>query len=167
MTDQDLKKLNRKELLELLLKQSQELEAVEAKLSAAEAALADRKLNIDKAGSIAEASLQLSGIFEAAQNACRQYTENIESLSLRQEEQCSRIERESREQAEALVAEAEERSRKLEEDTRIRCQEMLDKAQAESQACWDELSARLQAFSDEHDELQRLLSALGQRKADA
>lgn len=161
--DQDLKKLNRRELLELLLKQGTEIQTLQGKLRKAESALADRQLRIDQAGSIAEASLQLSGIFEAAQAACRQYTENIEQLSSRQEELCGRMERESRERAAAIVAEAEERSAILERDTQQRCQAMLEKAEAESQAYWDEVSSRLQAFSAEHAELRQLLSIMDRR----
>lgn len=166
MTDQDLKKLNRRELLELLLKQSTEIEALQEQLRRSEAALADRRLRIDQAGSIAEASLQLSGIFEAAQTACQQYTENIQQLNQRQEELCARMERKSREQAAAIVAEAEEKSRQLEQDTQTRCRELLEQAEAESRAYWDTVSAKLQAFSDEHAELQRLLSVVGPRKSD-
>ena len=33
---------------------------------------------IEKAGSLAEAALQLNSVFEAAQNACAQYTQNIQ-----------------------------------------------------------------------------------------
>lgn len=163
--EQDLKKLNRRELLELLLRQSTEIQALQDKLRKTEAALADRRLQLDQAGSIAEASLQLSGIFEAAQEACRQYTENIEQLSHRQEEVCARMDRESRERAAAIVAEAEARSAQLEQDAQQRCQAMLEKAEAESQAYWDEVSSRLQAFSAEHAELRQLLSIMDRRGA--
>lgn len=167
MTDQDLKKLNRRELLELLLKQSTEIQSLQEQLRRSEAALADRRLRIDQAGSIAEASLQLNGIFEAAQAACQQYTENIQQLSQRQEELCARMDRESRERAAAIVAEAEEKSRQLEQETQTHCQQLLAQAEAESQAYWDEVSAKLQAFSDEHAELQRLLSVVAPRKGGA
>ena len=67
MTDNDVKKLSRKDLLEMLIDQSREIESLRAKLSEAEAALKKREIAIDKAGSIAEASLLLNGVFEAAQ----------------------------------------------------------------------------------------------------
>lgn len=66
MTDNDLKKLNRTELLELLVEQSKRIYQLQAQLDEANRKLADRQLEIDKAGSIAEASLRLNGVFQAA-----------------------------------------------------------------------------------------------------
>lgn len=73
----DLRKLGRKEMLEMLIEQGEELEELKSKLATTEAALADKNIAITEAGSIAEAALRLNGVFEAAENACRQYIENI------------------------------------------------------------------------------------------
>ncbi len=85
MTAKELKKLRRVDLLNILLAQSQEIDRLREKLRETEAALQDKTLMIDNAGSIAEASLQLSGIFHAAELACQQYTDNIRLLNERQE----------------------------------------------------------------------------------
>ena len=77
MTDQELRKLSRKDLLELLLAQSRERDALRTELEQARAALRDRQLHIEQAGSIAEAALRLNGVFEAAQAAAQQYLDNI------------------------------------------------------------------------------------------
>ena len=58
MTEKELSRLNRKELLEILLELSKENQELREKLKVAESALNDRKIKIDAAGSIAEASLQ-------------------------------------------------------------------------------------------------------------
>ena len=62
-TDRDLKRLTRAELLELLLEQSKEIDRLRDELDAANRQLDERQIVIDRAGSIAEAALQLSGIF--------------------------------------------------------------------------------------------------------
>ena len=36
---------------------------------------------LEQVGSITEASLQLNGVFEAAQKACEQYLENVQRLA--------------------------------------------------------------------------------------
>lgn len=77
MTDRELKKLNRRELLELLIEQERELERLQAVLQKAEERTQSREIKIDKAGSIAEAALMLNGVFEAAQAAADQYLDNI------------------------------------------------------------------------------------------
>ena len=92
MTDNDLKKLNRTELLELLVEQSKKIDQLQAQLDEANRKLADRQIEIDKAGSIAEASLRLSGVFQAAEEAAEQYLENIRRLSGEQEKVCARME---------------------------------------------------------------------------
>ena len=63
MTDNELKKLNRTELLELLVEQSKRIDELQSRLDEAEAKLAERQILLDKAGSIAEASLRLNGVF--------------------------------------------------------------------------------------------------------
>ena len=82
MTRKELRRLSRAELLEMLIQQEEELNACKEQLARAQAELESRQIKISNAGSIAEAALQLSGIFEAAQRACELYTANIrESVS--------------------------------------------------------------------------------------
>ena len=161
MTDKELKRLSRGELLEMLIQQSKELERLRKQLDAAESALQNREIAITNAGSIAEAALQLNGVFTAAQDACQQYMENICHLSQNQERICAQRDAESQAEAKRIVEEARKESEAQEHETRMMCAEMVTKAKAESQAYWDEVSRRLVAFSTEHAELQQLLSAVG------
>ena len=161
MTDKELKRLSRGELLEMLIQQSKELERLRKQLDAAQTALQNREIAITNAGSIAEAALQLNGVFTAAQDACQQYMENICHLSQNQERICAQRYAESQAEAKRIVEEARKESEALEHETRMMCAEMVTKAKAESQAYWDEVSRRLVAFSTEHAELQQLLSAVG------
>ena len=87
MAGYDLKKLNRKQLLELLLRQTEKVEALENQVSELEKQLEDKTHVQQEIGSIAEASLKLNGVFEAAEAAAAQYLENIRALSGDQEEQ--------------------------------------------------------------------------------
>ena len=77
MTDKELKKLSRAELLEMLLAQSKEKQRLEEELAEARKKLEDREIRIAESGSLAEAALKLNGVFEAAQAAADQYLENI------------------------------------------------------------------------------------------
>lgn len=81
MTEKELKHLNRAELLELLLAQMEENEKLKKRLQKAQAALKDRRIEIEDAGTLAEAALRLNGIFEAADRAARQYLENVRRVS--------------------------------------------------------------------------------------
>lgn len=72
-----LKKLSRQDLLEMLIAEEKRIEALEKELEEARAELANRRIQIETSGSIAEAALKLNGIFEAAQAAADQYLENL------------------------------------------------------------------------------------------
>ena len=73
MTEKDLKKLNRYQLLEMLIIQTERADELEAQLKAAEKQLEERELTMSSLGSIAEASLQLGDVFKAAQKAADIY----------------------------------------------------------------------------------------------
>ena len=77
MTNQQLKKLRREELLRMLLELEQENEALAKENRLLRKELQSREIAIKEAGSLAEAALQLSGVFEAAQEAADLYLENV------------------------------------------------------------------------------------------
>ena len=77
MTNKELKRLTRAELLEMLLIQSKEKQRLEEELREARKSLEDRRITAAESGSIAEAALKLNGVFEAAQKAADQYLENV------------------------------------------------------------------------------------------
>lgn len=77
MTEKELQKLNRAELLELFLEQCRRNEALEKELAEVKAQLEEKNLKIEQAGSLAEASLALTNVFEEAQKAADLYLENI------------------------------------------------------------------------------------------
>ena len=113
MTDKELRKLNRRELLQLMLDQGKEtlelrqsLEETCAELETLqsnyerlkkrldqkdiqirqltetlEAERTKREIELEEAGSIAEAALRLNGVFEAAQAAAEQYLYNVRLAS--------------------------------------------------------------------------------------
>lgn len=135
MNERDLKKLGRSDLLEILLEQSRELDECRAQLERANQRLAEREIALTKSGSIAEAALQLNGVFEAAENACAQYMDNIKNMSSRQEEICAR----------------------MEEETRIKCEKMLADAQRQSDAYWELVNSKVEQLLDAHKYLRHLL----------
>ena len=74
-----LKKLKRSELLEIVLAQSEEIERLRAELAEKEAQLQDRCIAIEQSGSLAEASLKLTRVFEEAQKAADLYMANVKA----------------------------------------------------------------------------------------
>ena len=143
MTDRELQKLKRVELLQLLVEQSRELDALRRELEETKKQLADRELHMQEAGSIAEASMQLNGVFEAAQRAADQYLESIRYQSEHVEEKCAALEAATRLRCEQRVKEAEA---------------TVQQAQKDSDECWRDVKGKLEGFLQQQTALQGLLS---------
>lgn len=78
MTEKELRRLSRAELLEMLLAQTEENRQLKRELKEARDALSNRQIAIEESGTMAEAALKLNGVFEAADRAVQQYLENME-----------------------------------------------------------------------------------------
>lgn len=73
MTNKELRKLSRAELIDILFELQTQNENLTAENRELAAQLESRQLQITEAGSIAEAALPAHGVFEAAQAAAEQY----------------------------------------------------------------------------------------------
>ena len=73
----DLAKMKKKDLLEIMLAQSKEIDSLRAQVAELEAKLANREFEFEKIGSIAEASLAVTDIFKEAEKAAMIYLNNI------------------------------------------------------------------------------------------
>ncbi len=85
MTEKEIKKLSRLELLDILVEQGKENDELKRKLEAANKELDERKIRVQDAGTLAEASLRLNSIFDGADKAAEDYLENIKKQSQEQE----------------------------------------------------------------------------------
>lgn len=159
MTDRELKKLNRRDLMQLLLDQSKQMQDLRTRLAATEAALQDKTLKISQAGSIAQAALQLNGVFEAAEAACQQYTLNMQKLSQEQDVIRARMEEENRAKADAILAQAQQEKEEMRRKTQAECDAMLAQAREASQQYWDDVATKLQMLTNTGADLQCLLNA--------
>ena len=133
MTDRELRKASRRELLQLLVEEKRENDMLRDQLQQLRQQLDKRQLQLDQSGTLAEAALKLSGIFDAAESACQYYTENIRTLSARQEEIC----------------------RKMEQETRDKCDRMLEQARQMSRVYWDEYTEKCSRYMKSMEDAQR------------
>ena len=79
MKEKQLRKLKRIELYEIMLAQADEIDRLKTELAQAEAELADKRIKIAEAGSLAQASLQLTKVFQEAQKTADLYLTNIKA----------------------------------------------------------------------------------------
>lgn len=93
MTEKELKKLSRIELLELLIEQTERCEELERKLAEAEQEINNQTLNVKEVGTLAEACLQVNKVFLAADAAAKQYLANIKVYDEKKKEMLAETER--------------------------------------------------------------------------
>ena len=146
MTDKELKRMSRAELLQMLITQVEENQSLQARLEAAETQLKDRSLAVSETGTMAEAALSLNGVFQTADAAAQQYLDNIRQMQERQELLYQEAEDEAKRNADAIVAEADAYSRK---------------AHADADAYWEEVRARVDSLLREQESLRSLIQSSG------
>ena len=201
MTEKELRNLKRADLLEMLLASAKQVEELQAQHAEAEAAmesrhavekkemqeqiaqlqkkLTQRRIAIANSGSIAEASLQLNQVFEAAQNAADQYLENIQKRYGEVEQLCQEREEDSRKHIDVMLSEAQAKCDELERqaqeradaimsqakqaqmDTETQCAAMVEVAQQKADQYWQTVSAKLQEVINTHEYLQAMFKDLG------
>lgn len=159
MTDKELKKLSRMELLEILIDLSNE--NIELKNSVQELSyqLDNRNIMIGEVGSIAEASLKLNGVFEAAEAAASQYIENIKRISESQEEISKQVEAKAQQKAEEMLNQAEEQCSSRIEETDNYCKNKIEETESYCKSKLEETDLickeKLDKTKDECDEMLR------------
>jgi len=89
----DIKKMSRRDLLEILVLQSKKIDELQEKLDKTNELLNSKQIMVSEAGSIAEASLKLNKVFEVAQASADQYLESIKKIEEEQEKLRLKLER--------------------------------------------------------------------------
>lgn len=121
----DLHKLNRLELLEMLIEQGRETEALRQRVKELETQLEARTICINEAGNIAEAALALNHVMEDAQAAAQQYLDNVQQL-------CDRIQQETIQKCTAMEQETKDRCTAMEQDAGNHCKSTEQNPSGES-----------------------------------
>ena len=80
-TDNDLSKLKKKELREIMLRQGEEIDSLRAQVADLQAKLDSRDFEFSHIGNIAEASLVVTNVFEEAQKAAVIYLRNVKRMA--------------------------------------------------------------------------------------
>ena len=106
MDGKELRRLRRKDLLEILLEQTKRIEELELELEKTKEKLNDKKVLLSNVGSLAEASLKLSDIFKAADEAIAIQMKNIEEMAKNEEK---RMKKEVREMKKKLLSDGEKK----------------------------------------------------------
>ncbi len=149
MTEKELRRMSRKELIEIIAAMKKAELELQTKLEKAEKQLADRTIRVANAGSIAEAALSLNGVFEAAQAAADTYlqslheaTADIEARMKQAEEEQTQLLRDAEQEATARIQAADRQ-----------CAAMRASTDAEIDKKWETFQRDVQNILQAHSEL--------------
>ena len=140
MTDQELRRLSRADLIDIIYTLQQQEEQAEQQLAQAQAQLQDRQLRLANAGSIAEAALSLNGVFDAAQ-AADQYLQAVRTSAA-----------ETQAQKEQILADAERQAK-----------EIVDTAERQAPEPWTRFQLQAGQLIQAHAELQEMFKGMANR----
>ncbi len=165
----EIKKLGKKELRERLRAEQEKNRALTEEVGDLRKKLQNGEIMIDDAGTLAEASLRLSGIFSAADDAAGKYVENVRRLNNRQEAVCAARDESSRKQAEetvadarrraeAMLSEAVEKSKQMLSDAAKKSEEFLTAAKKRADDYYADTKAKTDAYVKAQTELREAIS---------
>ena len=104
MISKELKKLNRRELVDIIYQLKKNEEQLKEKIASLEADLQDKRIHLSVAGSIAEAATDITGIFSVAQSAADMYLSEIASMKEDTGRECAKMIEEAEKKVESTMA---------------------------------------------------------------
>ena len=107
MIEKELKKLSRRELVDIIYQMKKNEQNMLDEINALKEELEDRRLRISEAGSIAEAAVVMTDLFSNAQKTADLYLQEIASLKEETEKECKEKIEEANKTAAKLYAVAE------------------------------------------------------------
>ena len=161
MTDRELHKLRRDDLLQILISQQKRIDELTARLEESERAREDRSIAVSESGSIAEAALKLNDVFAAAQQAADDYVAQVmargDELRAKMEREAAEAHRTSMEEMRLARAEADQLEAQAQADSdriRAEAEQELTRARAERERL-EALGIDTEARADEGENKKR------------
>ena len=121
MAEKELRRMSRSKLIEIIYELRKSEEALQAEIEALEKQLEEKQHKISKAGSLAELSAGLNGLFEAAQATADDYLAEIQTARKRAQSlkaNAERLARQTLEERQRTLARTEADCRRIREAAR-------------------------------------------------
>lgn len=148
MADRELRRMHRAELIEIIYALKQSEDQLKAQNAALTAQLQDRQLRLEKAGSIAQAALELNNVFAAAQAAADDYLHSVQA-NLADAAAANTLSQ-ARSEAKRILEQAQADADSLKAQTRQECSAMVEQAEQEVQQRWQTFDRKANALLDQY-----------------
>lgn len=136
MIHKELKKLRRRELIDIIYQMKKNEESMQEEISTLQEQLRDKRIRLSVAGSISEAALSITNVFSAAQMTADLYLREISYMKEDAAKECIKIIADANKKAESILLKGEQEYAALSE----RCQAEYKKLQ--------ELRAQIQSLEN-------------------
>ena len=103
MISKELKKLNRRELVDIIYQMKKNEQRMQEEIDSLKEALQDKRIRLAEAGSVADAAASVSKLLSAAQMTADLYLNEIECMKRETENACAKMIEEAHKQAEKIV----------------------------------------------------------------
>jgi hypothetical protein len=107
MVSNELKKLSRRELVDIIYQLKKNEQLLQDEIASLQEALEDRRIHLSTAGSIAEAAISITNVLSSAQAAADLYLQEVTCMKQDAEIECAKMIDEAKQQAAEIIAESE------------------------------------------------------------
>ena len=104
MIGKELKKLSRRELVDIIYQMKKNEQQMQEEIAALQEALQDKRIRHSVAGSIAEAAIDITQVFSTAQMTADLYLHEIACMKADTEQECAKMLEDARKQARDILA---------------------------------------------------------------
>ena len=140
MISKELKKLSRRELVDIIYQLKKNEQEKQDKIATLEDALQEKRIRVSVAGSIAEAAVDITNVFSIAQTTADLYLHEIACMKEDTEQECARMLEEARKKVEKILA-----------DGKKQCNDLEARYQQDYQK-WQQLQSEIQKLEQKTDE---------------
>ena len=137
MIDKNLKKLGRRELVDIIYQLKKNEQQMQGKIAELEKELQDKRIRLSKAGSIADAAAGITDIFSSAQLTADLYLNEINCKREETEKEC-----------EKMIADAKEKVERILYEGRLQCSNLSERYR-EDYDRWIRLKSDIQKTEEE------------------
>ena len=103
MVNKELRKLNRRELVDIIYQLKKNEQEMQERIAALEEVLQEKRIRIAAAGSIAEAAVDLTNVFSVAQTTADLYLQEIACMKEQTAQACAKLLEDARKKVEKLL----------------------------------------------------------------
>ena len=150
MADRELRQMHRAELIEIIYALKQSEDQLKAQNAALTAQLQDRQLRLEKAGSIAQAALELNNVFAAAQAAADDYLHSVQASLADTDAAAANTLSQARSEARRILEQAQADAEQKRTQTEADCKAMVEQAEQEVQQRWQAFDRKANDLLDQY-----------------